>query len=73
MPKYYIYDGQESTIISDSSPVNACAKALLLGRFSTAMVGGFYFISERGFGLHPDGDLQVLSDSVNAKYAEFFH
>lgn len=72
MPKYYIRDSNERTIISAHDPITACAKALVLLRFSTVMAGGWYWVSERGFDIHPDGDQKIDSDEVNEKYMELW-
>jgi|TARA_R110000824_G_scaffold401355_1_gene611878 hypothetical protein len=53
MPKYYIKDGAEKTVLTANSPIQACCQAVL-GRFNTFVVNGFYIVSEIGFEEHAE-------------------
>ena len=66
MPKYYVRDGVERCIIIAPTPTMACVFALETYKFSSAMVNGYYWVSERGFEIHPDeGDWKINSNEVN--------
>lgn len=62
MPKYYIKDGAEKTVLTANSPIEACCQAVL-GRFNTFVVNGFYIVSEIGFEEH-DEDIIFGSNDV---------
>tara|TARA_R100001377_G_scaffold63434_1_gene39064 strand:- start:757 stop:1008 length:252 start_codon:yes stop_codon:yes gene_type:complete len=47
MPKYYVKDGAEQTVLIAKSPIDACCVAVLT-RFNTFVVNGFYIVSEIG-------------------------
>lgn len=66
MPKYYINDGNERCIIDSAcdSPTLACVKALDIGMFTTAMVNGWYWVSERGHIPHMEDD--TTSTRINS-------
>ena len=68
MPKYYVRDGKETAIIDADSPLNACVKCIKLMKFSSLMIGGCYWVSERGFDIHINEDLKISSDKVNKKF-----
>lgn len=70
MPKYYIRDGAECCIIDAPTPVMGCVFALDTNKFSSAMVNGWYWVSERGFNAHADDlDVKVDSNEVNEIFA----
>lgn len=62
MPKYYISDGAEKTVIEADSPLQACFRAIK-HRFEGVPVKGHYKISEQGFETHDD-DVVFSSDEV---------
>jgi len=62
MPKYYIQNGVERTVVDASQPIEACVKACRSGRLPSVLVGGVYILSERGF---DRGTLRLSSDTVN--------
>jgi hypothetical protein len=64
MPKFYISDGKERVLIDDKTPEDACVRALLIGKFSTFLVNGYYIVSELGFEPH-DNDIIISSDTIN--------
>lgn len=68
MPKYYISDGWQNVVVDSVGPTEACVKALLLGKFHTAMVNGHYYVSEQGLSVLHDEDLLISSDLVNEEY-----
>ena len=68
MPKLYVRDGVQKTVIEGRTPLDACVKCLKYGRFDSAMVGGYYWVSEQGFGPHINTDVRVPSDDVNEAY-----
>lgn len=65
MPKYYIDDGIEQTVINARNAHLACVKALMMGRFSSFMVNGSYRLSEKGHEEHDD-DVLIDSQPINA-------
>ena len=62
MPKYYVHDGVEKTIIESDSPLQACFRSIQY-RFQGIPVNGFYKVSEQGFENHED-DTIFSSDEV---------
>tara|TARA_R100000306_G_C4352901_1_gene131097 strand:+ start:767 stop:1075 length:309 start_codon:yes stop_codon:yes gene_type:complete len=62
MPKFYIHDGLESTVINADSPLQACFKSIK-HRFEGIPINGFYKVSEKGFENHDD-DTIFSSDEV---------
>ena len=62
MPKYYISDGTEHTVIESDSPLQACFRAIK-HRFESVPLDGFYRISEQGLEPHED-DIIFSSDEV---------
>ena len=53
MPKYYIQDGVEQTVLHADSALQACFFAIKY-RFEGIPVNGFYVASEKGFENHED-------------------
>ena len=71
MPKYYVRDGLERCIIDAPDPVSACVTALDLRMFNSAMVNGWYWVSERGFFPHADDlDMKIDSNEVNEAFMD---
>jgi len=67
MPKYYIQDGLDEAVVDAQSPTSACVKAIRLHMFRSVMIGGHYWVSERGFNVHPEGeDQKICSDEINS-------
>jgi len=64
MPKFYIDDGIEQTVINATNAHTACVKALMMGRFSSFMVNGAYRVSEKGHEEHDD-DILIDSEPIN--------
>ena len=62
MPKYYVHDGVEKTIIEADGPLQACFRSIKY-RFTGIPVNGFYKVSEQGFENHED-DTIFSSDEV---------
>ena len=62
MPKYYIHDGTEKTVIEADSPLQACFRAIK-HRFEGVPINGYYRISEQGYEEHDD-DVIFSSDEV---------
>jgi len=62
MPKYYVQDGVEQTILCADSALQACFFAIK-HRFEGIPVNGFYVASEKGFENHED-DIVFSSDEV---------
>lgn len=62
MPKYYVHDGVEKTIIEADGPLQACFRSIQY-RFQGIPVNGFYKVSEQGFENHED-DTIFSSDEV---------
>ena len=62
MPKFYVYDGLEKTIINADSPLQACFRAIK--HISKHVpVNGLYKVSEQGFEDHDD-DVIFSSEEV---------
>lgn len=64
MPKFYINDGVERVIIDDKNPEYACVRSLVIGKFSSFIVNGYYIVSEKGFDCHDD-DIVISSNIIN--------
>ena len=62
MPKFYVHDGLEKTIITADSPLQACFRAIK-HIFKDVPINGFYKISEQGFEEHDD-DVIFSSEEV---------
>ena len=62
MPKYYISDGTEHTVIESDSPLQACVMAIKQ-RFESVPLHGYYRISEQGLAPLED-DIIFSSDEV---------
>jgi hypothetical protein len=62
MPKFYVFDGAERTVIEADHPLQACFRAIK-HRFEGVPVNGFYRISEQGFEDH-ENDTVFSSDEV---------
>ena len=62
MPKFYVHDGLEKTIITADSPLQACFRAIK-HIFKDVPVNGFYKVSEQGFEDHDD-DVIFSSEEV---------
>ena len=62
MPKFYIQDGIEQTVLHADNALQACFRAIK-HRFEGIPVNGFYLVSERGFENHED-DMVFSSDEV---------
>ena len=62
MPKYYISDGTEHTVIESDSPLQACFRAIK-HRFESVPLDGFYRISEQALEPH-EHDIIFSSDAV---------
>lgn len=64
MPKYYVNDGVERAVVDAADPLAASIKALMF-RFNTVAIGGFLFISEKGFDTHKDDIVLRINDVLN--------
>lgn len=74
VPKYYIRDNNDLVVIDAGSPVLACARALINRKLQSILVGGYYWVSERGFSPHLDDlDQKVSSDEVNDVAMQIFY
>ena len=62
MPKFYISDGVEQTVLEADNALQACFRCIQY-RFQSIPVNGFYKVSEQGFGNHDD-DIVFSSDQV---------
>jgi len=62
MPKFYVHDGLEKTIITADSPLQACFRAIK-HIFKDVPINGFYKVSEQGFEEHDD-DVIFSSEEV---------
>jgi len=67
MPKYYIKEGSQETIIEADSPLQACFRAVK-HRFNSFPTEGFYKVSEQGFDNHDDdivfGSNEILNSLI---------
>ena len=68
MPKFYITDGTEKTILDADNPLQACFRCIQY-RFQGIPVNGFYKVSEQGFENHED-DAIFSSDEVVAGFID---
>ena len=66
MPKFYIQDGIERTVLHADSALQACFRAIK-HRFEGIPVNGFYLVSERGFENHEDDMDRHYKYLANAK------
>ena len=71
MPKYYVHDGVEKTIIESDSPLQACFRSIQY-RFQGIPVNGFYKVSEQGFENHED-DTIFSSDEVISGFLDLMN
>lgn len=62
MPKFYVSDGVESSVIDADSALQACFRCIQY-RFAGIPVNGYYKVSEQGFNNHDD-DTIFSSDEV---------
>ena len=65
MPKYYINDGTEHTVIEADSPLQACFRAIK-HRFEAVPINGYYRISEQGYEEHEDDVIFSSDEVINA-------
>ena len=65
MPKFYISDGVESTVLIADSPLQACFRAIQ-HRFQGVPVNGYYKVSELGFDNHDDDTVFSSGEVVEA-------
>lgn len=68
MPKFYITDGTEKTILDADNALQACFRSIQY-RFTGIPVNGFYKVSEQGFENHDD-DTVFSSDEVVTGFVE---
>ena len=68
MPKFYVSDGVESSVIDADSVLQACFRCIQY-RFNGIPVNGYYKISEKGFENHDD-DTIFSSDEVISGFIE---
>ena len=62
MPKFFVHDGLEKTIVIADSPLQACFRAIK-HIFKDVPIIGFYKVSEQGFEDHDD-DVIFSSEEV---------
>lgn len=65
MPKFYIHDGLEKTVIIADHPLQACFKAIK-HRFKGIPVHGYYKVSEKGFENHDDDTVFTAEEVIQA-------
>ena len=65
MPKYYINDGTEHTVIEADSPLQACFRAIK-HLFEAVPINGYYRISEQGYEEHEDDVIFSSDEVINA-------
>ena len=53
MPKFYVSDGVESSVLEADNAIQACFRCIQY-RFNGLPVNGFYKVSELGFDKHDD-------------------
>tara|TARA_R110002012_G_C11346210_1_gene578961 strand:- start:219 stop:440 length:222 start_codon:yes stop_codon:yes gene_type:complete len=70
MPKFYVDDGYEQTVVDSKDPLTACCKAVL-HYFNTFAVNGFYKVSEIGFSEH-DEDIIIYSNKIIDILSKYF-
>ena len=71
MPKYYIQDGVEQTVLSADSALQACFFAIKY-RFEGIPINGYYLVSELGFENHED-DTVFSSDEVISGFLDMMN
>ena len=71
MPKYYIQDGVEQTILDSDNALQACFFGIKY-RFEGIPVNGFYVVSEKGFENHED-DMVFSSDEVISGFLDMMN
>lgn len=71
MPKYYIQDGVEQTILDADNALQACFFGIKY-RFEGIPVNGFYVVSEKGFENHED-DMVFSSDEVISGFLDMMN
>ena len=62
MPKFYVSDGVESSVLEADNAIQACFRCIQY-RFNGLPVNGFYKVSELGFDNHED-DIVFSSDEI---------
>ena len=62
MPKFYVSDGVESSVLEADNAIQACFRCIQY-RFNGLPVNGFYKVSEQGFDNHED-DIVFSSDEI---------
>ena len=62
MPKFYVSDGVESSVLEADNAIQACFRCIQY-RFNGLPVDGFYKVSEQGFDNHED-DVIFSSDEI---------
>ena len=62
MPKFYVSDGVESSVLEADNAIQACFRCIQY-RFNGLPVHGFYKVSELGFDNHDD-DIIFSSDEI---------
>ena len=62
MPKFYVSDGVESSVLEADNAIQACFRCIQY-RFNGLPVNGFYKVSEKGFDNHED-DVVFSSDEI---------
>ena len=68
MPKFYVSDGVEKSVLEADNALQACFRCLQY-RFQGIPVNGFYKVSEQGFNNHED-DIVFASDQVIAGFLD---
>ena len=68
MPKFYVLDGAESSVIDADNALQACFRCIQY-RFTGIPVNGYYKVSEQGFDIHDD-DTIFSSDEVISGFIE---
>ena len=59
MPKFYVSDGGESSVLEADNAIQACFRCIQY-RFNGLPVNGFYKVSEKGFDNHEDDIVFLL-------------
>ena len=62
MPKFYVSDGVESSVLEADNAIQACFRCIQY-RFNGLPVHGFYKVSELGFDNHED-DIVFSSEEI---------
>lgn len=63
MPKYYVRDGEEQTVVDAKDSVSACILAVAK-KFNSIQINGHYWVSEKGFSPDPE-NIKIDSNLVN--------